>query len=730
MRVGAQQLGESERGGVSNESETVVLSPFAVRASSTGRYQAVEATSGSRVRVSLFDTAQSVGVVTRDLIEDISAGRVVDAAKYVAGVYDSTLPNAQDRTTIRGFQNDGATLDGFSYFSFLNVDPVVVERIEVVKGPNAILSPSGTPGGTVNLVSKKPRFQNRGMLSAQVGRWASDRAELDIERVVLPGRLAVRLVAAVQDADDYGAHNYHQSIVAMPMLSYRFGSGAELTVQVQAYNAHALTYGGIPISPYATTRGNWHTLENIARDTVIQRRDASRHQSGQHYRVFFTASILESLSVRVATNVIRSRARSSQLNIGAIIDSPVGLDPATGETVWDGVTRNDDPQFPLGGGVSWQDRSYANLQNDYVYEFGRGTWSATTVFGWAANFSGTYDDRSRNYAVPSPQRLRDYAWAAYTFTSPDFDGYGHTRSRAYQVYLSQVLSFFEARLIASAGLSYNHYYVDSHDVRRDLRGANEPDVWLPSAGLVYKLTPSLSAYYGYSEVATAIGPNLTGPLDFDKQSSRQHEVGVRLRLFDGRFYASAAYFDIAQNNYSIPNQLNSAVPPPDPLFPPIYSDRVADGVELQLTYNVSKGLTLLGNATFMKNRDPDNMPFRGTAEEAVAAWVNYVFDAAGPLRGLSVGIGADYLSKRAGDNPGGATSASTVERVIRIQPSFWLPARTLVNLNVGYRFSGAWRAQLNVDNLLDKEYLQSSTSRQNVWVGPMRNTRLTVTYSF
>src|SRR5262245_11776970 len=120
--------------------EPIVLSPFVVSSESATRYQATEATSGTRAPVELFESQQSVSVVTRDLIEDIGAGRVVDAAKYVAGVYESTIPNAQDRTSIRGFQNDGATIDGFSYFSFANVDPVLIDRIEVVKGPNAIMA--------------------------------------------------------------------------------------------------------------------------------------------------------------------------------------------------------------------------------------------------------------------------------------------------------------------------------------------------------------------------------------------------------------------------------------------------------------------------------------------------------------------------------------------------------------------------------------------------------------
>ena len=123
-------------------------------------------------------------------------------------------------------------------------------------------------------------------------------------------------------------------------------------------------------------------------------------------------------------------------------------------------------------------------------------------------------------------------------------------------------------------------------------------------------------------------------------------------------------------------------------------------------------------------------PSGQTAEKSGAVWLNYSFEKEGSLGGLSAGIGVDYLSKRAGDNAGGVTSASTPTNKIRVQPTFWLPARTLVNANVSYRFNKSWKAQLNIDNLLDEDYLQSSTGRQNVWVGTPLNAKLTVFYNF
>ena len=712
--------------------ETVVLSPFEVSGEAGGLYQASEATSGTRVRISLLESTQSVSVVTRDLIEDIGADRVVDAAKYVAGVYESTIPNAQDRTTIRGFQNDGATIDGFSYFSFANVDPVLIDRIEVVKGPNAIMAPQGIPGGTVNLVSKRPFFSDRGSISAQAGIYSSTRAEIDVNRVIEPGKLAVRFVGAAQDADDYGPHKFHQGFIGMPMVTYRFGPQTQLTVEAEFYNWRALNYGGIPISLYATSTNTPGTLENIPRDYVLQRDDVTRHQHAAHYRAFFTTKLVENLSMRIAANYIHSKALSSQFNIGPATVQVVTVDPNTGLTVWNGTSRNDNPVFALGGSINWQSRRYANWQNDFVYELKNDSFTSTTVAGYALNFAATYRETNQNFTVQSPQSLAAYVYAPFTMTN--ITGINTRYYRDQQIYASETLSLLDERLLLSAGLSRNWYFSENFDVLRSMRGHVAPSASLPSGGVVFKFTKELAAYYGYSEQTTAINPTVTATSTntnlFNTQTSKQHELGVRAQLAENHLYATLAYFDIKQNNFSIPNPANSAVPVPSPLLPPLFSDRIAHGFELELNYAVNKNLSFVGNATRMRSRDANGVPFRGTAEKSGALWANYTFPREGGLGGLSFGIGVDYLSKRAGDNAGGATSASTPQQVIRVQPTFWLPARTLVNATASYRINEHWKTQLNIENLFDKDYLQSSTGRQNVWVGTPFNAKLTAIYSF
>jgi iron complex outermembrane receptor protein len=712
--------------------ETIILSPFTVSSEGTSRYQATEATSGTRVRVSLIDSTQSVSVVTRDLIEDIGAARVIDAAKYVSGVYESTIPNAQDRTTVRGFQSDGATVDGFNYFSFANLDPVIVDRIEVVKGPNAIIAPQGVPGGTVNNVSKKPVFKNRGYVSAQAGLYSSTRGELDVNRVLSDGKLAVRVSAAAQDADDYGDGNYHSSAIAMPQFTYRFSPKTEITVQAQISNWWALNFGGIPLSPYVGSNDAARLVDGVDREFVPQREDITRHQSAQHYRAFFTTSFNDHLSLRVAGNLINSTGRSAQLNMGDTSGSVRTRDPATGLTYWNG-TRNDNPSFTFGGSLNTQDRLYANLQNDLVYDFKNEVLKSTTVVGYAVNYTLVENEKNRNYVLPgtttttlSTQPLSTYTYTRYEL-APTLNGWNTRHFRDHQLYLYESLALFNERLLLSAGISKNWFYTDNMDLLLNRRAKQEPEATLPSGGIVFKLLKNVSLYYGYSEQSTAINPSVTAVNLFDAQTSRQHEFGIRTQQLDNRLYVSLAYFDIKQDNFSIPNPANSAVPAPSPLLPPLFFDRVADGVELEFNYAVTKNLSLVGNGTVMKNRNSFDVPFRGTAEKSAALWTNYVFEKSGPLSGFSVGVGADYLSKRAGDSPSGFTTPTSG---VPVQPSFWLEARTLVNANLTYRIDEHWKTQLNVDNLFDKEYLQSSTGRTNVWPGMPLNAKLTVTYSF
>lgn len=712
--------------------ELVTLSPFVVPADSVGRYTATEATSGSRVRISLLDSPQSVSVVTRALIDDIGAARMLDAAKYVAGISESTIPNAQDRTNIRGFQTDGATIDGFNFFSYANIDPVIVDRIEVVKGPNAILSPQIVQG-TINLISRKPTFADGGYVAARIGRYNADRVEFDLNRVVVPGKLAARVVAAAQHSHDQAEGNFNHSQVAMPMFTYAFGNAAAVTLQAQFYNDYSAAYGGLPIDLAVGTADRAHLLDGVPTDLDLYTTMAARHSAGAHYRLLFTAEPIEHLSVRVAANAARWHGSSVGINLGVPVDAngqPVAtlaLDPATG--AWRGTgALNSDPVFPRAGGVVRQSRTYYNLQNDYAYRRNVGPIDSTTVAGYMLNYLSN-PLTAMNVAV-APLAIR-HAAGLPGYTPVGMNGSSTIFATDQQLYLNEVISADRGRFVATFGIADAWYkaYVNDHLLYRT--ASNTPTARLPSGGLVFKPVPGLALYTGFSRQSTALQPSTTVPLAHRLQTGKQHEVGVRTDLLDGRLFASVAYFSIAQTSFAVPNPGNAAIPPPTPALPPLYTDLHVDGVEFELRAALTSALSVIGSATTLHARNPVGQPFRGVAERTAAAWIDYAVPHGHAWRGLSVGFGVDYVGRRAGDFPSGTpTTASTPEHLIMPQPSFWLPARTLLSVGVTYRWRRDWKFQLNIDNLLNEQYLAASTSRNTVFPGTPFNPRFGVTYEF
>jgi len=719
-----------------NEDEIVRLSPFAVEErADIGRYQAVEASSGSRIRMNLIDSTQSISVVTNEFMTDIGTARLNDAMKYVAGISSNAQPNALDIMSVRGFVSLGATLDGFNQFNWINQDPIIIDRIEVVKGPNAILAPQGLPGGVVNNITKKPFFANKGYVSYQVGRWDANRTEFDANYVVRPDKLAVRVVAAVTDADDYGKGEFHQNVTVMPMFTYRSSQATEFTLQFQAYNASLLANNGVPISLYAVNRSNVWLQDGLPRNFQILGRNISRHQNGQNTRFFLTSQITDKLSMRLVGNWIEQSTRTNFLGPSDAFDANgnpgevITLDPITGEWSWDGVTRNDDPRYRLGGANEWPKIVHGNLQNDFVYERTGSSWKSQTVAGYAINYWSQHQ-RIKNY-VDDPtfyDLTNNFTPPPYTLVD-DWRDNTSARRRSHQIYIYEVLNLFNDRLVLSGSLSQNRYFGETNNNLTGTRTQDKGEATLPSGGIVYKITPEVSVYYGFSKQELLGGADEANGVPPHTVPSRQHEGGVRVKLFDGKFYVTLAYFDILQENLYEQNFANYVQPRPVPPLPPVLAERTSKGFEFELTWAPTKNFSLVGSYTDYESRDRDNIRYTNAPEKMAAIWASYTFSETGPMRGLQVGVGASYVGERPSDTVGQYTSPPTGFTPVRIQPSFWLPSYTVVEASASYRFNKHWKAQLVIKNLLDEDYIVGSFNR-SIFVSTPINPKLTVRYEF
>jgi len=152
-------------------------------------------------------------------------------------------------------------------------------------------------------------------------------------------------------------------------------------------------------------------------------------------------------------------------------------------------------------------------------------------------------------------------------------------------------------------------------------------------------------------------------------------------------------------------------------------------VELEFVWSPTKNFSVIGSYTDYKNRDKYDMPFSNVAEKMVAIWGSYTSPEAGALRGLRIGLGASYTGERAGDIRSNFTPPPPGFTPVRIQSSFWIPSYTTIEASASYRLNKHWRATLVVKNLLDKDYIRSSSNRL-IYVNTPFNPKLTVRYDF
>jgi iron complex outermembrane receptor protein len=729
------------------EKETVMLSPFEVSTRQTGRYQSTEATSGGRVRTDVFEAPQSVSIITRELIDDVGADRILDAAKYVSAITESTFPTSADRTTVRGFQIDGTTVDGFAAVNqTANLDPILAERLEVVKGPNAILAPTGVAGGTVNLVTRKPKFRNFGAVHLQVGRYDANRAELDFNRVFgRTSHFALRLLLARQQSEGY-VGNEKRNTTFLPMLSLRTKGGAQLTVQFEYFDFFTQTFFGVPVDPASSSTNDVRLLRGIRRDLNHWDEDF-RIDERKEGRVFFTTPLSDTINLRLAlryasidTNFTQeipglNMASNAGNNAGGAINPRTGLyepgsifgaAPAFAALPAPAAART----LPRAGQWFHYKGPAFNLQNDYVHQLKHRFIETTTLGG----FAYTYNKESRTNFVANTAPINYDAPARSTYTLGAMNTRSISTINSQQLYLAETGKFVGGRVALSGSYSYNNFDLAVVDrlttVIANQRTIANVDTQLKAYGSVVKPIPSVALFWGYSEAATTLSAGVIAAGGPPLQTGNQTEYGIRFEAFEKRLLATLAHFKIDQSNFSIPNPGNLTVPPPVPLLPMLLADRVAKGWEFEVRASLTRQFSLIGNLADFTNRDPNNVPFRGTAEKSWAFLANYRFSKTTPLDGFSLTLGLEHLGRRPGDAPGGITAASTPTNVIPNQPTFWLPEHTLVNLAANYPVNQNWSVQLNVANLLDEDYFAAAISRTQLMVGTPRNARIRLSYRF
>jgi iron complex outermembrane receptor protein len=195
------------QGESSGDEEVYELSPFVVDSSRDSGYVASQTMAGTRLATNLRDAPSPVTVLTMDYLDDIDATDINEALQFIPSADSDPRPynslnNNPVSTTIRGFQNTQNNVNFFQ--SRVTIDRYNIDRIEINRGPNAILFGIGNPGGIYTATTKDAQFdKNFGWVENRLDSYDSWRFAGDWNQVLIEDKLAVRVAAMTEDRKDF-----------------------------------------------------------------------------------------------------------------------------------------------------------------------------------------------------------------------------------------------------------------------------------------------------------------------------------------------------------------------------------------------------------------------------------------------------------------------------------------------------------------------------------------------
>lgn len=731
------------------EGENVVTLPaFSVKDTRSSAYAAQEAVSTTRISVPIQDVPQTVSVVTRELMDDTMGLRMLDTAQYVTPIKESSLSTGGDRVTLRGFQVtqrfiDGVNVSGVDGYNMSSAT-ANIERIEIIKGPNAILVPGGSPGGIMNQITKSPKFKDHTEFTATLKEYIGSEVVADVNRVSASGKTAVRVVANAWDSDGYFINQFRQGWLFAPSYTHVFGNDVVFTTKLETlYNKETQGIGAVIDPNIGTTIGRYaRVIPGMPRNNSWVPHDDNRERRETRWVNELSFKMGDSISARLWFMADHAEREDWGAPGGVPQAGFQGArNPLTGE--WEPfrsfattapytatvLTPNTSTLYNRTGQSNLLVFDELHLKNDYAFDYALGQiGQSVTIAGMSANYQKLLWKNWSNTRAPLDlaNPVRDTPILTSTLLR-DKKG----AQQDFQVFVYERLTLFNERVILAGGVSKFWGVLERLDngnlpavVSRSL----SKSVTDSNLGAIFKPTKNLSLFAGYNKVGGALPTSILAgetAANFVIQTGDQLEAGVKGTFLDGRITTSAAWFDIALSNFQVPNSAFNT-DPTQPQF--LFQDLTSKGWEVEFTSMLTPELLLIGNYTQLKMRDPNGVRQRMVADRGGALFAKYQMKE-GALKNFSVTFGLDYMDEAPGEQASGITAASTPTRIIPNQPSFYLAARTIYSLGFGYAKDN-WQARVRIENLTDKDYIQSAGSRNTLVPGLPRTYSVSVGYKF
>lgn len=667
-------------------------------------YVAKESAAGTKTATPLRKTPQSISVITREQMDDQAAASVADALSYSSGVLTNYRGNSNrnDEIIARGFRYAPKFLDGLSYGlsgqagAAGQIDPWLLERVEMIHGPASVLYGQVNPGGIVAMTSKRPTAQSIHKVQLSTGNQHLGEAAFDFGgKLNDDNTLFYRLNGIASTKHEFVKDNKQQRMAIAPAITWLPNADTSFTLLTMYQNEPKAGYRNfLPASgTLKESSAGFIPYDFNVSDPSFN--EAKREQTSIGY--IFEHNLSDNVSF--TQNLRYSNMDESYKYLVYTFDAD------------NDHSINRRPQHDK---IKSKE---LGLDNQLKATFETGNIAHTVLGGldykWSDVDNKLWRDSGDKYildwANPTRISINESDLTLTTSTRKKLDQVG--------VYLQDQLEWNQWNLLLSGRHDWSE--VRTQDRTDDSQTQQNDDKFTGRAGLLYAFDNGISPYVSYS---TSFEPNLNsgapGTDPFKPTTGEQTEVGVKYQPvgWDAVFTVSA--FDITQKNITAYNSVTG------------YNEQIgkvrSKGIETEAHAQITPEIKLLAAYTYTDavtkessitqriGHSPSSIP-----RHAASAWGSYTF-LNGVLSGFTLGSGVRYTGTAPADEIG-------VDKV---------PHYTLYDAMAKYELGEAANSlrgttlQLNVNNIADKHYVASCSNESACFYGSGRTIVASVSYSW
>jgi iron complex outermembrane receptor protein len=682
----------------------------------------------TKSNLTVMETPQPIAIITHTIIEQQQAKQLSDVLQNVNGMYiTSSRGNSQDSFGGRGFAlgNDNIFKNGSRVNSGVFPEVSGLERVEVLKGANAMLYGNTAAGGVINMITKKPRFDFGGSVGLNAGSWNSYKPTVDIYGP-LTKNIAFRVNGAYEYAESFRDVVQSEKYYFNPSFLFNLSPKSQLIVEADYLkNDFTPDFG---IGGITANDGSYSLNTNTDRSTFFGTKWQYQNIEQVSTNVTFNHQINDKWSLNATTsyqNYTKDYFSTERVAWTYAKTSPTRLSWTV-------------PYNKTNG-----EQNYGSAQVNLNGEFNTGSIGHKVLIGADADYGQT--DAYTYTLTNSPSKVvyldDPSTWDSTDLAMPDskLNINNRTRTRRVGAYAQDFISLTkEFKVIAGLRWSYieNMATINTNfntGIKTLTPNSSSSDQALsPKLGLVYMPNDNLSVFATYTNSFSTntgkdINQNALNPTTID-----QYEVGMKKNLFGNALSFNVSLYQILYNKYYATAQFDmNGAANSDTTIKEYIGKMSSRGFEVDITGNPTKYLSIIGGFSYNHSvyKDTPDLPSSYVEDQrlvrtpATTANLSVFYKFGEKLQGLKVGAGVYYVGSRfAGWNDTKATLASR-NNVTRM---FEVDSFTTTSFSVGYDWK-KFSIQGKLNNIFDTK---SFNVHENYSVNPItpRNFYFTLTY--